>query len=285
MPRVTQERGHDVTRVDAWLASAVQRCVGGRILIVDDDVDGVAMLRGALRRRGYEVEAARSGAAALDWLQTGQVDVVLAHLRMAAMSGIDLCAAIRATHPELLTIVITGDGELRSAVAAIRAGAYDYIAKPIDVETLLIAIERAISHVTLGRELRRLRVAVEERQPIATIIGDSAEIGAVIELVHRLASSDTTVLVVGESGTGKELIARAIHDASPRRSQPFAAINCAAVPPGLLESELFGHVRGAFTDAKRGRAGLFAQAGGGTVFLDEIGEMPPEMQVKLLRVL
>jgi len=253
--------------------------------MVDDDVDGAAMLRGALRRRGYDVESAPSGTAALAWLRAGEVEVVLAHLRMEEMSGVALCAALREAHPELLTIVLTGSAELRGAVEAIRAGAYDYIAKPIDLDALVIAIERAIAHVTLGRELHRLRVVVEAVRPIPTIVGDGPEMRQVIELVHKVAASDTTVLVVGESGTGKELVARAIHDASPRRDQPFAAINCAAVPPSLLESELFGHVKGAFTDARRERAGVFVQAGAGTIFLDEIGEMPPEMQVKLLRVL
>ncbi|MCE9579417.1 MAG: sigma-54 dependent transcriptional regulator [Deltaproteobacteria bacterium] len=259
--------------------------MGGRILIVDDDVDGVTMLRGALRRRGYDVEAVASGDLALTWLETSEVDIVLAHLRMAGMSGVELCAALRATRPELLTIVITGNGALDGAIAAIRAGAYDYIAKPIDLESLVIAVERALAHVALGRELRRLRVEVQAARPLPSIVGDSAAIRTVISLVHRVADSDATVLIVGESGTGKELVARALHDASSRRALPFAALNCAAVPPGLLESELFGHVKGAFTDARRTRPGLFVQAGGGTVFLDEIGEMPLDMQVKLLRVL
>ena len=259
--------------------------VNGSILIVDHDVDGVAMLRAALRRRGYDVEAVGSGAEALGWLGAHQVDIVLAHLRMPGMSGAELCAALRGAHSEVLTIVVTGDGTLDGAIAAIRAGAYDYIAKPIDLEALAIAIERAVAHVTLGRELRRLRVVVEAARPIANIVGNSLALRKVVEIVHKVADSDATVLIVGESGTGKELIARAIHDASARRELPFAAINCAAVPPALLESELFGHVKGAYTDARRSRPGLFVQAGRGTIFLDEIGEMPPEMQVKLLRVL
>jgi two-component system response regulator HydG len=259
--------------------------VGGRVLIVDDDVDGVAMLRGALRRRGYEVEAVGSGTEALAWLVDGQVDLVLAHLRMAGMSGVALCAALRERRPDLLTIVVTGDGMLASAIAAIRAGAYDYITKPIDLDALAIALERAIAHVALTRELRRLQVAVDAIRPVPAIVGDSAAIRDVVQIVRKIADSDATVLITGESGTGKELVARAIHDASARRDGPFAAINCAAVPANLLESELFGHVKGAFTDARRARTGLFLQASGGTVLLDEIGEMPFEMQVKLLRVL
>jgi two-component system response regulator AtoC len=266
-------------------AGRYNRAMGGRILVVDDDADGAAMLRGSLRRRGYDLEVVRSGEEALAWLVGRQIDVVIAHLRMTGMSGLELCVALRERHSDIATIVVTGDGMLESAIAAIRAGAYDFVPKPIEPESLVIAIERAVAHVTLRRELRELQVAVDAQRPIPNIIGDSVAIRQVIEVVHRMADSDATVLIVGESGTGKELVARAIHDASTRRAQPFAAINCAAVPAGLLESELFGHVKGAFTDARRSRAGLFVQAARGTIFLDEIGEMPIEMQVKLLRVL
>jgi DNA-binding NtrC family response regulator len=273
------------TFMDAAISSWYTRIVGGRILIVDDVADGVATLRGALGRRGYEVESVRTGAEALAWVEAHEIDLVLAHVRMDGMSGVELCAALHQEHPDLVTIVITGNGALDSAVAAIRAGAYDYLAKPIDLEALVIAVERAITHVALNRELRRLRNVVEAARPIANIVGDSLAIRKVVEVIHKVADSDATVLITGESGTGKELVARAIHDVSSRRKGPFAAVNCAAVPPNLLESELFGHVKGAFTDAKRSRAGLFVQASGGTLFLDEIGDMPPEMQAKLLRVL
>ncbi len=258
----------------------------GQLLVVDDDVASMGLLVGALQRRGYQVESVTSAAGALAWLAEGHTcDVILADLHLQGMSGAALCGELRQTHPDLLTIVITGDVSLNGAVAALRVGAYDYINKPIDLDALVLAIERALGHVALGRELRELRSVVAASRPIANIIGTSPAMTRVLEIVHKVADSETSVLIVGESGTGKELIARALHDASSRRDQPFAAINCAAVPAGLLESELFGHVKGAFTDARRTRPGLFVQAHGGTIFLDEIGEMPPEMQVKLLRVL
>ncbi len=259
--------------------------MSGSILLVDHDDDGAGQLAGALRRRGYQVDLAASGLAALTWLRDHHVDVVLAHLRMPGMSGIELCGEVRAAHPGVLTVVVTGDAELESAIGAIRAGAYDYIVKPIELDVLVVALERAITHLDLDREVHRLRGVVAGARPVSTIIGDSPVIRRVADLVDKVAASDVSVLIVGESGTGKELVARAIHQASPRRDLPFVAVNCAALPAALLESELFGHVRGAFTDARRARPGLFVQAGGGTIFLDEIGEMPPEMQVKLLRAL
>jgi two-component system response regulator HydG len=257
----------------------------GQLLVVDDDVASTNLLVGALQRRGYQVDSVTNGPAAIEWLAANNCDVVLADLHLGGMLGTTLCGELRQRHPELLTIVITGDVSLSGAVAALRCGAYDYINKPIDLDALVLAIERAVGHVNLGRELRDLRNSVAANRPIASIIGTSPAMQRVLEIVHKVAETETSVLIVGESGTGKELIARALHEASSRREQPFCAINCAAVPPGLLESELFGHVKGAFTDARRSRPGLFVQAHGGTIFLDEIGEMPPEMQVKLLRVL
>ncbi|HUQ04783.1 MAG TPA: sigma-54 dependent transcriptional regulator, partial [Kofleriaceae bacterium] len=244
-----------------------------------------ALLRAALRRRGYDAETVASGADALAWVETCAVDIVLTHLGMPGMSGIELCHALRSTHPQILTIVLTGDGLLDSAIAAVRVGAFDYITKPIDLEALVIAIERGMAHATLSRELHRLRDAHDVESPVTSILGDSPQVQAVTAMIRRVADSDAAVLVVGESGTGKELVARAIHDGSRRRAQPFVAINCAALPPQLLESELFGHVKGAFTDARRSRAGLFVQADKGTILLDEVTEMPLEMQAKLLRVL
>ena len=254
------------------------------VLIVEDEPETATLLADSLRRRGFRVDAVYSGEACLEYLKTERVDVVVTDVRMPGMSGIDLCKILRESHPDLLPLVITGVGGLETVVESIRAGAYDYITKPVKVDALEIAVGRAIDHLELQRELKRLRTA-NAAMAIEGIAGESDAIKETVAMIRRVADSDATVLITGESGTGKELVARALHSLSPRRDHPFVAINCAAVPAPLLESELFGHVRGAFTDAKRSRPGLFQQAGAGTIFLDEIGEMPMEMQVKLLRVL
>src|SRR4051812_18583660 len=184
----------------------------GQLLVVDDDIASTTLLVGALQRRGYSVDSVTSGPAAIEWLEGHACDVVLADLHLGGMSGATLCGELHTRHPELLTIVITGDVSLGGAVAAIRVGAYDYINKPIDVDSLVLAIERAIGHVNLGRELRELRSAVASARPIASIIGTSPAMQRVLEIVHKVADSETSVLIVGESGTGKELIARALHD-------------------------------------------------------------------------
>jgi len=258
--------------------------VNGSVLVVDDDIDTAQLLRDGLRRRGLSVNSVHSARDCLARLATEPVDVVVTDIYMADTTGLQLCEQIRQRYHEVLPIVITGQSTLDNAIGAIRAGAYDFILKPVKLDTLAIAVGRALGHLALRRELRQLRALVGD-EPIDGIAGNSPAIRETIDMVHRVADSDATVLITGESGTGKELVARAIHRLSPRRDQPFVAVNCAAMPAPLLESELFGHVRGAFTDARSARSGLFIQAGSGTIFLDEIGEMPNEMQVKLLRVL
>jgi two-component system response regulator HydG len=238
-----------------------------------------------MRSRGFDAHQVASGQACLDWVRYHDVDIVVTDVQMPGMSGVELAEILTVRHPNLLTIVLTGFATLDTAISAVRGGAYDYLTKPVKSEVLEIAIRRAIEHLSTRREVRRLRSADVLAKPLPSIIGASPAIRAMASMIRQVADSDATVLITGESGTGKELVARALHDLSPRSKAPFVAINCGAMPAPLLESELFGHVRGAFTDAKSARAGLFLQAGAGTIFLDEVGEMPLEMQVKLLRVL
>jgi two-component system response regulator AtoC len=257
------------------------------ILLVDDDRDLCETLSLGLRKRGYAVTtrgSAADGAAALD---SEPFDAVLTDLNMRGSSGIDLCATVVERLPDVPVIVLTAFGSLETAVQAIRAGAYDFISKPVEMDALAIALERAIKHKQLREEVRRLR---EEASRAAAahpvdLLGESDAMRRVYDLLDRIADSEVSVLVTGESGTGKEVVARALHARSRRAGHPFVAINCAAVPEPLLESELFGHARGAFTDAKEARVGLFQQASGGTLFLDEIGDMPLTLQPKILRSL
>jgi len=256
---------------------------GERILFVEDDAAGREMGLFNLRRAGYEVEAAPTGDAALAVFAPGRFDLVVTDIRMPGISGMDLLQRVKEQDPDVPVIVVTAYGNLELAVAAMKAGAADFIGKPFNRDHLLLAVRRALEGRSLRRELRslRIRAAGVER----SIVARSAAMRRVLDLTDRVARSDATVLVTGESGTGKELVARRIHVRSPRAEGPFVVLNCAAVPGELLESELFGHEKGAFTGAHRARPGRFRQADGGTLFLDEVGELPLPLQGKLLRVL
>ena len=258
-----------------------------RILLIDDDPGIRELLEQELKARGHAVFTAQSAEDGLRLLGAERFDAVLTDVNMGGMTGVAFCNHARALDPDLPVIVMTAFGTMEAAVGAIRAGAYDFVTKPFDFDQLVLVIDRALGIRGLRREVARLRSSAREASAAVAprMFGKSAPLDRVRELVTRVAESDATVLITGESGTGKELVAHAIHESSARKDGPFVAINCAAMPENLLESELFGHARGAFTDAKAARAGLFVRAGGGTIFLDEIGEMPAGMQAKLLRAI
>jgi len=255
------------------------------LLIVDDDVAMGQMLRVSLERRGFVVTTATTGEDALAALETGELDVVVTDLNMRGMNGLDLCRRVVADRPDVPVVLITAFGSLDTAIGAIRAGAYDFIPKPFELDALVVVLERAAERRALRAEVSRLRRAVAATQRFDELVGTSPAIRQVYDVIERLEGSEAPALITGESGSGKELVARALHRRSRRASGPFVAINCAALPETLLESELFGHVKGAFTDARAARTGLFVQAGGGTLFLDEIAELPMSLQPKLLRAL
>ncbi|MBI2390592.1 MAG: sigma-54-dependent Fis family transcriptional regulator [Deltaproteobacteria bacterium] len=259
--------------------------MSGRILVVDDDRSLCELLAAGLARRGFSVEWTTSGDDAFARAKTGDFDVVVADINMKGLSGTELCERIVANRPDLPVIVITAFGSLDTAVASIRAGAYDFITKPFETDALALALQRAVQHRALREEVRRLRDVVAETKHFGELIGASPAMQEVQHLLAKVAPTDAAVVITGESGTGKEVVARALHAKGQRPSGPFVAVNCAAIPQNLLESELFGHTRGAFTDARVARVGLFQQADGGTLFLDEIGDVPLSLQPKLLRAL
>ncbi|MFO0665423.1 MAG: sigma-54 dependent transcriptional regulator [Polyangiaceae bacterium] len=256
-----------------------------RILLVEDDAAFRAEVRELLTSLGYGVLERSSAEEALREFEIEAQEVVLTDIRMGSLSGTSLCDLLREKDPHLPVIVMTGFGTIALAVETLRAGAFDFLSKPFASEQLRASIERAVHHRDLTIELHRTREAARESTVAAAIVGESAPIRELRELIARIAPTDVSVLVDGESGTGKELVARSLHQLSARRAGPFIAINCAAIPEALLESELFGHAKGAFTDAKAARPGLLCRASGGTLFLDEIGEMSGAMQAKLLRAL
>jgi DNA-binding NtrC family response regulator len=255
------------------------------ILVVDDDAALCQLVVDGLGREGFDVRIATAPEDALASIAGNEFDAVLVDINMPQMNGLELGRRILDQRPDLPIIVITAFGSLETAISAIRSGAYDFVTKPFEIEQLVVAAERACQNHQLREEVRRLREVVTSSPPFSGILGESAEVRRMCSLIDAAAQTDSTVLVTGESGTGKELVARALHERGPRKAGPFVAMNCAAMTDTLLESELFGHARGAFTDAKDARVGLFVKAGAGTLFLDEIGDMPAGMQAKLLRAL
>jgi DNA-binding NtrC family response regulator len=255
------------------------------VLVVDDDADVRGLLVSVLSRNGSSVEEASSGAAAMTALSGGEFDVALVDIQLPDASGLDVLRSARAADIDAELIVLTGHADVETAVEAMRLGAYDFIGKPWKNAELLEVVAKAAEKKALRRENSALKEVITRRDGMPTIVGESAVVREVLSMISRVAQSDSPVLIHGESGTGKELVARSIHLRSRRAGRPFVSINCGALPDTLLETELFGHKRGAFSGAVTSRVGLFEAAHGGTLFLDEIGEMSPAMQVRLLRTL
>lgn len=255
------------------------------ILIVDDEKNYHLPLTTLFRHEGYDTISAYSGNEAWAVLMEREVDLVLSDMTMPDGDGLELLGKIKASLPDIPVIMLTAFGTIELAVAATKEGAYDYLTKPFDNDKLLLVVAQALEKGRLGRENKELRSQLSQRYSFGNLVGKSKPMRELYQLLEKVAPTKANVLITGESGTGKELVAQALHYNSPRAAGPFVPVNCSALSPTLLESELFGHEKGAFTDARQGRAGRFEMAGGGSLFLDEIGEMDPGLQVKLLRVL
>ncbi len=255
------------------------------ILVVDDDSSLRRVVVYQLEQEGYRVTGAASGAEAIEAVRGGGVDLLITDVMMPGMDGLELVDRVRASAPDVVPIVITAHGDVATAVRAMQSGAFDFVEKPFTRERLLASVGKAIAYASLRDENRRLRALVGGGADSGAIIGSSSSLRAFLDDLRLAADSDATVLLFGESGTGKELAAHAIHEGSPRRNRPFVVVNCAAIPESLVESELFGHRKGSFTGATEDRKGKFESAGEGTIFLDEIGDLPLPAQARLLRVL
>lgn len=255
------------------------------ILVVDDDESLRRVTQVQLQQAGFTVEAASSGKQAVEMLEGKPIDLVLTDMKMPGMTGLELLRTVQQSHPETLVILMTAYGTIETAVEAVKAGAYDYITKPVNREDLLLLLDRALGHRALREEVQHLRTSLDNKFGFEAIIGRSFTLMSVLDLAARAARTEATVLIRGETGTGKELLAKAIHFNSSRRAGPFVAINCGAIPKDLLESELFGHVKGSFTGAVTHKKGKAEMADGGTLFLDEIGDLPLDVQVKVLRLI
>lgn len=255
------------------------------VLVVDDDHDMRALLRDVLEEHGYKVTLAQNGQEALKNLREGEYPVVLTDLRMKGIQGIELLAEIKRSFPDTNVVLMTAFGSVETALEAMKQGASDYLMKPVKNDDLLRVTERSFREALLRSEINRLRREVNKEYSFNQILGKSKPMREIFDLIRRVADSPTNILITGESGTGKELVAKALHYNSERKDAAFVAVNCAAIPEQLLESELFGHMRGAFTDAKVDKRGLFEEAAKGTLFLDEISELPLMLQAKLLRAI
>src|SRR6476646_1206627 len=266
-------------------AIAMMDDTSGQILVVDDELEMRALVKDVLEEKGHCVTIAESGRDALQRLSEGEYAVVLTDLRMQGMQGLELLSSIKETYPDINVILMTAFGSVETAIEAMKQGAYDYLIKPVKNDELIRVTARAVREVRLRREVQRLRREVLKTYSFHQILGKSKPMQVVFDLIRRVADSPTNVLITGESGTGKELVAKALRYNSYRRDAPFVPVNCAAIPEALLESELFGHMKGSFTDAKADKRGLFEEAHGGTLFLDEISEMPFMLQAKLLRAI
>ena len=256
-----------------------------RILVVDDEESVRKMIAVLLQKEGYQVSISGSGEEALEMLGVGEVDLVLCDIRMPDLDGLQVLSRIRKSFPEVTVIMMSAFGTVDLAVEAMKTGAYDYISKPFKPDEILLTLKKAQERESLRRENIRLKEQIEEKFSLEGLIAKSPQMKKVLETARKVAEYRSHVLITGESGTGKEVLARAIHQLSPWKEAPFVAINCGAVPATLLESEFFGHVRGAFTDAVSDKPGLFEAASGGILFLDEIGDLPMDMQVKFLRAI